>query len=61
MATDSQLLEGRALSDCLILMDSPGDRREAIDRMTRSELHKPALATFASNGDLFHREDDLGI
>jgi hypothetical protein len=26
MATDSELLEGRALSDCLTLMDSPDDR-----------------------------------
>jgi hypothetical protein len=60
MAADTELLEGRALSDCLSLMDSPEDRREAIDRMTRSELHKLALATFASNGDLPHG-DDLGI
>jgi hypothetical protein len=30
----SELLEGRALSDCLGLMGSVEDRAEAIDRMT---------------------------
>jgi hypothetical protein len=58
MAPDSELLEGRALSDCLSLMDSPEDRRDAIDRMTPQELRAALFAAFEPKTDDFPPPDE---